>query len=69
MGVIVGTVGVFAETNTDKSQALKVVEETAKLAPRAYMKARGMNPEKTERIASMMADLVRRAKALSKAGE
>lgn len=26
-----------------------------------------MNPEKTERIASMMADLVRRAKALAKA--
>lgn len=25
-----------------------------------------MNPEKTERIASMMADLVRRAKALAK---
>ena len=45
------------------------IEEDAKLAPRAYMEARGMNPEKTERIASMMADLVRRAKALAKAGE
>ena len=45
------------------------IEEDAKLAPRAYLEARGMNPEKTERIASMMADLVRRAKALSKAGE
>lgn len=45
------------------------IEEDAKLAPRAYLEKRGMNPEKTERIASMMADLVRRAKALAKAGE
>lgn len=45
------------------------IEEAAKLAPRAYLEARGMNPEKTERVASMMADLVRRAKALAKAGE
>lgn len=45
------------------------IEEDAKLAPRAYLEARGMNPEKTERVASMMADLVRRAKALAKAGE
>ena len=45
------------------------IEEDAKLAPRAYLEARGMNPEKTERVASMMADLVRRAKALTKAGE
>lgn len=45
------------------------IEEDAKLAPRDYLKKRGMNPEKTERIASMMADLVRRAKALAKAGE
>ena len=45
------------------------IEEDAKLAPRAYLEARGMNPEKTERVASMMADLARRAKALSKAGE
>lgn len=45
------------------------IEEDAKLAPRAYLEARGMNPEKTERIASMVADLVRRAKALAKAGE
>lgn len=42
------------------------IEEDAKLAPRAYLEARGMNPEKTERVASMMADLVRRAKALAK---
>ena len=45
------------------------IEEDAKLAPRDYLESRGMNPEKTERIASMMADLVRRAKALAKAGE
>lgn len=45
------------------------IEEDAKLAPRAYLEARGMNPEKTERVASVMADLVRRAKALAKAGE
>ena len=43
------------------------LEEDAKLAPRDYLEKRGMNPEKTERIASMMADLVRRAKALAKA--
>ena len=42
------------------------IEEDAKLAPRDYLERRGMNPEKTERIASMMADLVRRAKALAK---
>ena len=45
------------------------IEEDAKLAPRAYLEKRGMNPEKTERIASMMADLVLRAKALSKGGQ
>ncbi len=45
------------------------IEDDAKLAPRDYLEKRGMNPEKTERIASMMADLVRRAKALAKAGE
>lgn len=45
------------------------IEEDAKLAPRDYLEKRGMNPEKTERIASMMADLMRRAKALAKAGE
>lgn len=43
------------------------IEEDAKLVPRDYLEKRGMNPEKTERIASMMADLVRRAKALAKA--
>lgn len=41
------------------------LEEDAKLAPRAYLEKRGMNPEKTERVASMMSDLVRRAKALA----
>lgn len=46
------------------------IEEDAKLAPRDYLEKRGMNPEKTERIiASMMADIIRRAKALAKAGE
>lgn len=45
------------------------IEEDAKLAPRDYLESRGMNPEKPERIAFMMADLVRRAKALAKAGE
>ena len=45
------------------------IEEDAKLAPRDYLEKRGMNPEKTEHIASMsmMADIVRRAKALAKA--
>lgn len=41
------------------------LEEDAKLAPRAYLEKRGMNPEKTERVASMMADLASRAKALA----
>lgn len=45
------------------------IEEDTKLAPRDYLEKRGMNPEKTERIASMMADLVRRAKALAKKEE
>ena len=46
------------------------IENDAKLAPRDYLEKRGMNPDKTERIiASMIADLVRRAKALAKAGE
>uniref|UniRef100_UPI003A8F5A93 hypothetical protein n=1 Tax=Ellagibacter isourolithinifaciens TaxID=2137581 RepID=UPI003A8F5A93 len=45
------------------------IEEDAKLAPRDYLEKRGMNPEKTERIASMMADIVRRAKALAKAAQ
>lgn len=46
------------------------IEEDAKLAPRDYLEKRGMNPDKTERIASMMmADLVRRAKALAKKEE
>lgn len=45
------------------------IEEDVKLAPRDYLEKRGMNTEKTESIASMMmmADLVRRAKALAKA--
>lgn len=45
------------------------LEQDAKLAPRDYLEKRGMNPEKTERVASMMADLVRRAKALAKGGQ
>ncbi len=45
------------------------IEEDAKLAPRDYLEKRGMNPEKTKLVASMMADLVCRAKALAKAGE
>lgn len=45
------------------------IEEDAKLAPRTYLEKRGMNPEKTKLVASMMSDLVRRAKALAKAGE
>lgn len=45
------------------------IEEDAKLAPRDYLEKRGMNPEKTKLVASMMSDLVRRAKALAKAGE
>ncbi|WP_417060324.1 hypothetical protein [Ellagibacter isourolithinifaciens] len=51
----------------ERPDSWKRIEEDAKLAPRDYLEKRGMNPEKTERIASMMADLVRRAKALAKA--
>lgn len=51
----------------ERSDSWERIEEDAKLAPRAYLEARGMNPEKTERVASMMADIVRRAKALAKA--
>ena len=53
----------------ERPDSWECIEEDAKLAPRDYLEKRGMNPEKTERIASMMADLVRRAKALAKAGE
>lgn len=53
----------------ERPESWERIEEDAKLAPRAYLEARGMNPEKTERVASMMADIVRRAKALAKAGE
>lgn len=53
----------------ERPDSWKRIEEDAKLAPRDYLEKRGMNPEKTERIASMMADLVRRAKALSKEGQ
>ena len=51
----------------EQTDSWKRIEDDAKLAPRDYLEKRGMNPEKTERIASMMADLVRRAKALAKA--
>ena len=37
----------------------------AELAPRDYLQSRGMDPEKTERVKAMMADLVSRAKALA----
>lgn len=53
----------------ERPDSWEQLEKDAKLAPRDYLEKRGMNPEKTERIASMMADLVRRAKALAKAGE
>lgn len=53
----------------ERPDSWEKLEEDAKLAPRDYLESRGMNPEKPERIASMMADLVRRAKALAKAGE
>lgn len=53
----------------ERPDSWKRIEEDAKLAPRDYLEKRGMNPEKTERIASMMADLVRRAKALAKKEE
>lgn len=53
----------------ERPDSWEQMERDAKLAPRDYLEKRGMNPEKTERVASMMADLVRRAKALSKAGE
>lgn len=41
------------------------LEEDAKLAPRAYLEKRGVDPENTGRVASMAADLVRRAKVLA----
>lgn len=53
----------------ERPDSWEQLEKDAKLAPRDYLEKRGMNPEKTERIASMMADLVRRSKALAKAGE
>ena len=53
----------------ERPDSWEKLEEDAKLAPRDYLESRGMNPEKPEGIASMMADLVRRAKALAKAGE
>lgn len=60
----------FAKKVThERPDSWEKLEEDAKLAPRDYLESRGMNPEKPERIASMMADLVRRAKALAKAGE
>lgn len=66
-----GTYFTFAPSRLthERPDSWERIEEDAKLAPRAYLEARGMNPEKTERIASMMADLVRRAKALSKGGQ
>lgn len=58
----------FAKNVThERPDSWERIEEDAKLAPRDYLEKRGMNPEKTERIASMMADIVRRAKALAKA--
>lgn len=59
---IVDTLTKFHLSRPDSWEKL---EEDAKLAPRAYLEKRGMNPEKTERVASMMADLLRRAKALA----
>ena len=53
----------------ERPDSWEQMERDAKLAPRDYLESRGMNPGKPERIASMMADLVRRAKALAKAGE
>lgn len=53
----------------ERPDSWEQMERDAKLAPRDYLESRGMNPEKPERIASMMADIVSRAKALAKAGE
>ena len=66
-----GTYFTFAPSRLthERPDSWERIEEDAKLAPRAYLEKRGMNPEKTGRVASMMADLVRRAKALAKAGE
>ena len=41
------------------------LESDATLAPRDYLKARGIEEHKDGRIATMMADLVSRAKALA----
>ena len=67
-GRLIGSCGERVE-RPERPDSWERIEEDAKLAPRDYLEKRGMNPEKTERIASMMADLVRRAKALAKAGE
>lgn len=66
-----GTYFTFAPSRLthERPDSWERIEEDAKLAPRAYLEKRGMNPEKTGRVAPMMADLVRRAKALAKAGE
>lgn len=42
------------------------LEKDAKLAPRAYLEERGLDPEKNDRVAFMATDLVRRAKAIAK---
>ena len=41
------------------------LERDATLAPRDYLQARGLNEHKNGRIATMMLDLVNRAKALA----
>lgn len=43
----------------------KQLEHDATLAPRDYMQARGLEEHKDGRIATMMADLVSRAKSLA----
>lgn len=43
----------------------ELLEHDATLAPRDYLKARGIEEHKDGRIATMMGDLVRRAKALA----
>ncbi len=41
------------------------LEKDAKLAPRAYLEERGLDPEKNDRVAFMATDLIRRAKAIA----
>ena len=63
-------VGIFAHCSTSDfllspPDSWELLEHDATLAPRDYLQARGIEEHKDGRIATMMADLVARAKALA----